>query len=200
MPCSGDGQEPCIPYDLLDRLLIVHTKQYDRKEVEAVCLLVEVWKTVVIQIVRLRAEAEGVTLSKDALDRLSKIGKDSSLRYVMQLLTPANVLAKLNGRDSIWVCVSVRAVCFSRATSTTVKRCSWTGRGRPWSSERFKRRLRFPTSMFVLVMFQYIDLQPVSRRLRVKFPVYRTGLMVRANKSFRWLLNRSTGTKCPTTS
>ncbi|KAI6209551.1 DNA helicase [Aphelenchoides besseyi] len=53
------------------------------------------------EIVKVRADAEGVNLSPAALNELSVIGKNSSLRYVMQLLTPAKVLCHINGRDTI---------------------------------------------------------------------------------------------------
>jgi DNA helicase TIP49 (TBP-interacting protein) len=78
-----------LPNDLLDRLLIIPTKAYDQKEIEA--------------IVKVRADAEGVQLSKEAIEELGKIGTTASLRYVMQLLTPAKVLCQLNGRDTIQV-------------------------------------------------------------------------------------------------
>ncbi|KAI6191707.1 Pontin [Aphelenchoides bicaudatus] len=78
-----------IPADLLDRLLIIPTKPYSQKEIEA--------------IVKVRADAEGVQLSKEAIEELGKIGANASLRYVMQLLTPAKVLCQLNGRDTIQV-------------------------------------------------------------------------------------------------
>lgn len=84
---STEGGDPCIPLDLLDRLLIVHTRQYDKAEIAA--------------IVKVRADAEGVNLSAESLEKLSKTGKETSLRYVMQLLTPAKVIAQLNGRDII---------------------------------------------------------------------------------------------------
>lgn len=42
-----------------------------------------------------------------ALERLSDIGTKASLRYVVQLLTPANLLAQVAGREAI----SVGAFC-----------------------------------------------------------------------------------------
>ncbi|CAD5234688.1 unnamed protein product [Bursaphelenchus xylophilus] len=84
---STDDNAPCIPLDLLDRLLIVHTKPYDRNEIAS--------------IVKVRADAEGVKLDQKSIEKLSNVGREASLRYVMQLLTPAKVLAQLNGRDTI---------------------------------------------------------------------------------------------------
>lgn len=52
---------------------------------------------------KVRADAEGVQLSKEAIEELGKVGANASLRYVMQLLTPAKVLCQLNGRDTIQV-------------------------------------------------------------------------------------------------
>jgi len=71
----------------LGRLTIVPTKPYDQAEIEA--------------IVKVRTGAEGVRLSPESVEELGKIGTTTSLRYVMQLLTPAKVLSQLNGRDTI---------------------------------------------------------------------------------------------------
>lgn len=76
-----------IPLDLLDRLLIIRTTAYTQKDMEA--------------IIRLRANTEGHVLDEDALVTLSEIGTRSTLRYVVQLLTPAALTAKTNGRASI---------------------------------------------------------------------------------------------------
>lgn len=37
------------------------------------------------------------------MDKLSDIGTKTTLRYAVQLLQPANVLAKINGSDTITV-------------------------------------------------------------------------------------------------
>uniref|UniRef100_A0A1I8EG93 RuvB-like helicase n=1 Tax=Wuchereria bancrofti TaxID=6293 RepID=A0A1I8EG93_WUCBA len=76
-----------IPSDLLDRILIIVTKPYKIDEILA--------------IVKIRAEAEGVKLDEDALAYLSNLGADTSLRYVVQLLTPAKLLAQVNSRDNV---------------------------------------------------------------------------------------------------
>ncbi|KAL1450136.1 hypothetical protein WDU94_002586 [Cyamophila willieti] len=76
-----------IPLDLLDRLLIIRTTPYNQKDME--------------QIIRLRANTEGHALDDEALVTLSEIGTRSTLRYVVQLLTPAALTAKTNGRSSI---------------------------------------------------------------------------------------------------
>ncbi|VDO36532.1 unnamed protein product [Brugia timori] len=76
-----------IPLDLLDRILIIVTKPYKIDEILA--------------IVKIRAEAEGVKLDEDALTYLSSLGAETSLRYVVQLLTPAKLLAQVNSRDNV---------------------------------------------------------------------------------------------------
>lgn len=76
-----------IPLDLLDRLLIIRTLPYNLSEIE--------------QIIRLRAHIEGIQVEENALIALSEIGNSSTLRYAVQLLTPAYQTAKVNGRTLI---------------------------------------------------------------------------------------------------
>lgn len=78
-----------IPSDLLDRILIITTKPYKFDEILA--------------IARIRAEAEAVQIDEEALNFLGEIGVKTSLRYVTQLLTPAKLLAQVNGRDFVSV-------------------------------------------------------------------------------------------------
>ncbi|PIO25059.1 hypothetical protein AB205_0000590 [Aquarana catesbeiana] len=53
------------------------------------------------QIIKIRAQTEGINISEEALNHLGEIGTKTTLRYSVQLLTPANLLAKINGKDSI---------------------------------------------------------------------------------------------------
>ncbi|KAL8873967.1 MAG: hypothetical protein Q9174_000654 [Haloplaca sp. 1 TL-2023] len=76
-----------IPPDLLARLLIIPTLPYNPEEVKT--------------IVRLRARTEGHGITDPALDKISEHGVKVSLRYALQLLTPASILAKVNGRKEI---------------------------------------------------------------------------------------------------
>ncbi|KAL3268392.1 hypothetical protein HHI36_007508 [Cryptolaemus montrouzieri] len=76
-----------VPLDLLDRLLIIRTLPYAKNEVE--------------QILKLRASTEGLEIEQDSLSALAEIGTQSTLRYAVQLLTPASLTAKTNGRTSI---------------------------------------------------------------------------------------------------
>ncbi|ERE66774.1 ruvB-like 1-like protein [Cricetulus griseus] len=52
-------------------------------------------------IIKIRAQTEGINISEEALNHLGEIGTKTTLRYSVQLLTPANLLAKINGKDSI---------------------------------------------------------------------------------------------------
>jgi len=68
-----------IPIDLLDRMLIISTTPYTQKEIR--------------RIIDIRAEEEDVEMTDDAKDLLTKIGEESSLRYAIQLITVANLVA-----------------------------------------------------------------------------------------------------------
>ena len=75
-----------IPPDLLARLLIIPTQAYSAQEVKA--------------IVRLRAKTEGLAITEPALAKVAQHGINVSLRYALQLLTPANILARVrNARE-----------------------------------------------------------------------------------------------------
>eukprot|EP00339_Tiarina_fusa_P010192 CAMPEP_0117014426 /NCGR_PEP_ID=MMETSP0472-20121206/11704_1 /TAXON_ID=693140 ORGANISM="Tiarina fusus, Strain LIS" /NCGR_SAMPLE_ID=MMETSP0472 /ASSEMBLY_ACC=CAM_ASM_000603 /LENGTH=460 /DNA_ID=CAMNT_0004717979 /DNA_START=9 /DNA_END=1391 /DNA_ORIENTATION=- len=75
-----------IPTDLLDRMLIVSTNPYEEHEIGA--------------ILKLRCDEEDISLADDALELLTKIGIETSLRYVMQLITSAAlVCSKRNGKQ-----------------------------------------------------------------------------------------------------
>ena len=88
---SGEGiRSPHgIPIDLLDRCMIVKTALYARDEIRAV--------------LDLRSRVEGIHLRPEALDRLADEGDKSSLRYALQLLTPAAILARTRGRSEVGV-------------------------------------------------------------------------------------------------
>ena len=53
------------------------------------------------QVIALRAKTEGIEVEADALVTLSQIGERATLRYAVQLLTPASIIAKTNGRSNI---------------------------------------------------------------------------------------------------
>ncbi|KAF9173767.1 RuvB-like protein 1 [Mortierella sp. AD011] len=77
-----------IPVDLLDRLLIIRTLPYTLEEIRV--------------IITIRAKTEGLTVQDEALNYLADVGLKTSLRYSIQLLAPANIMAKINGRDEIF--------------------------------------------------------------------------------------------------
>ncbi|XP_028136720.1 ruvB-like helicase 1 [Diabrotica virgifera virgifera] len=76
-----------IPLDLLDRLLIIRTIPYGRSDME--------------QILKLRATTEGLEIDHEAIASLGEVGAKATLRYAVQLLTPAHLTAKINGRNNI---------------------------------------------------------------------------------------------------
>ena len=92
--CTIKGTEDIVaahgvPPDLLARLLIIPTNPYNPEEVKT--------------IARLRARTEGLLISEPALDKIAEHGVNVSLRYALQLLTPASILARVNGRKEIEV-------------------------------------------------------------------------------------------------
>jgi len=70
-----------IPLDLLDRLMIIKNVPYSREEMH--------------QILKIRAQTEGISIEDEALLQLSETGTNTTLRYAVQLLSPANQLAKV---------------------------------------------------------------------------------------------------------
>ena len=76
-----------VPVDLLDRLLIVRTLPYTLEEI--------------VKILSIRAQTEKLTLSENSLAKLGAIGAQTSLRYAVQLLSPAWIYAKTQGRTEI---------------------------------------------------------------------------------------------------
>lgn len=76
-----------VPIDLLDRLVIIRTQIYDPSEM--------------IQIIAIRAQVEELTVDEECLVLLGEIGQRTSLRHAVQLLSPASIVAKMNGRDNI---------------------------------------------------------------------------------------------------
>ncbi|KAK9381871.1 TIP49 C-terminus-domain-containing protein [Kockiozyma suomiensis] len=76
-----------VPPDLVDRLLIVRTLPYNKDEIR--------------QIIEKRKTTEGLAMTEDALDKLAQQGVETSLRYALQLMAPAGILARVNGRPQI---------------------------------------------------------------------------------------------------
>merc|ERR1711904_274255 len=76
-----------MPVDLLDRMVIVRTLGYSVDEI--------------VQVISIRAQTENLEMEQEAIEMLGEIGQNTSLRYVVQLMTPAAVLAKTNGRETV---------------------------------------------------------------------------------------------------
>lgn len=85
LPPSAHG----IPSDLLARLLIIPTHPYQPAEIKS--------------IVRTRAKTEGLNVSEAALEKVGEAGVRVSLRYALQLLAPASVLAQVGGKSEVGV-------------------------------------------------------------------------------------------------
>ena len=69
--------------------MIVKTSLYTRDEIR--------------KVLELRCRIENISLRQEALDRLADEGEKSSLRYALQLLTPAAILARAAGRTEVGV-------------------------------------------------------------------------------------------------
>ncbi|KAK9317462.1 TIP49 C-terminus-domain-containing protein [Lipomyces starkeyi] len=78
-----------VPPDLVDRLLIVRTLPYNKDEIRL--------------IVEKRKNTESLSISDEGLDKLAEQGVNTSLRYALQLMAPAGILARAKGRPEIGV-------------------------------------------------------------------------------------------------
>ncbi|MEM5777598.1 MAG: RuvB-like domain-containing protein [Candidatus Aenigmatarchaeota archaeon] len=76
-----------MPLDLIDRMLIINTKPYRKEEIR--------------KILEIRAKTEKIDLDKEALEYLTDLGLNNSLRYAIQLIAPANEYARENKSQKI---------------------------------------------------------------------------------------------------
>eukprot|EP00172_Hildenbrandia_rubra_P001185 Plantae.Rhodophyta-Hildenbrandia_rubra.ctg17436.p1 GENE.Plantae.Rhodophyta-Hildenbrandia_rubra.ctg17436~~Plantae.Rhodophyta-Hildenbrandia_rubra.ctg17436.p1 ORF type:complete len:544 (+),score=95.79 Plantae.Rhodophyta-Hildenbrandia_rubra.ctg17436:77-1708(+) len=77
-----------IPPDLLDRCQIISTVPYTLEEIA--------------RIIQVRARAEGIKLQdSESVTALVDVASRTSLRHATQLLTPASIVSKLKGLESI---------------------------------------------------------------------------------------------------
>lgn len=76
-----------VPVDLLDRMVIIRTLPYTTQEM--------------VQILAVRAQVESIGIDEESLAYLGEIGDATSLRHSVQLLTPALMMSKTNGREDI---------------------------------------------------------------------------------------------------
>jgi RuvB-like protein 1 (pontin 52) len=54
-----------------------------------------------VRILAVRAQVEGLDIDEESLAHLAVVGDRTSLRHAMQLLSPAFVVAKTNGREKV---------------------------------------------------------------------------------------------------
>ena len=76
-----------MPMDLLDRIMIVRTLPYAQEEV--------------VKILKIRAQIESIQVNEAAIECLGEIGVKTTLRYAVQLMTPASILSRINGREAV---------------------------------------------------------------------------------------------------
>lgn len=76
-----------MPLDFLDRLLIIDTHPYEKEEIKS--------------ILKIRAKEEDAELSEEALEYLSGVGSDASMRYAVQLIAPSSEIASANDREEV---------------------------------------------------------------------------------------------------
>ena len=69
-----------LPIDLLDRLLIITTTLYSEEEIK--------------MILDIRCQEEDVEMTEEAKDLLTEIGKTTSLRYAIHLITVSSLVAQ----------------------------------------------------------------------------------------------------------
>ncbi len=84
---TDDTSPHGVPLDLLDRLLIITTEPYSKEEIRL--------------IIETRAAEMGLVIENEALEKLTEIGEKNSLRYAIQLLAPANEIAKVKNSARI---------------------------------------------------------------------------------------------------
>ncbi|KIY50528.1 DNA helicase [Fistulina hepatica ATCC 64428] len=76
-----------LPVDLLDRMLIVSTKPYIDEDVE--------------QIIQIRCQEEDVTLSPDAAKVLTSLALETTLRYALNLISCAQIVARKRKSEQV---------------------------------------------------------------------------------------------------
>jgi len=76
-----------LPVDLLDRVLIVSTKPYEEQDIQ--------------QIIQIRCEEEDVTLTAEALSVLTSMAVQTTLRYALNLISCAQVLARKRKAEKV---------------------------------------------------------------------------------------------------
>lgn len=89
-----------IPLDLLDRMMIVSTVPYTEKELKEIlrypgCFTLSFNNLFTLEtLCSIRCEEEDCQISDDALEILTKICTETSLRYAIQLITTSSLIAR----------------------------------------------------------------------------------------------------------
>eukprot|EP00906_Rhabdomonas_costata_P029407 RCo041505 len=78
-----------IPLDLLDRVMIIPTQPYKKSEI--------------LDIVKIRCEEEDIEMEEDAMVLLASLAMQTSLRYVLQLITTAAVVSQKRKASAVEV-------------------------------------------------------------------------------------------------
>lgn len=84
-----------IPSDLLDRLLIITTTSYSSEEIKTILLI--------------RAGEESLNVAHDAMDKLTELGVQVSIRYAIQLITTSNLVARKRKSSQVEIADVLRA-------------------------------------------------------------------------------------------
>ncbi|KAG8759871.1 RuvB-like protein 2, partial [Ceratobasidium sp. 423] len=95
-----------LPPDLLDRILIVSTRPYEVDEIAEIIKIRQVFPpgawTKLIDLAT-RCQEEDITLDPDALSVLTSMAQQTTLRYALQLIATAALVARRRGGSSISV-------------------------------------------------------------------------------------------------
>ena len=76
-----------LPVDLLDRVLIVSTKPYTPDEIQ--------------QIVEIRCQEEDTQLTSEAVTVLTSMAEQTTLRYALNLISTAQILARKRKAEKV---------------------------------------------------------------------------------------------------
>jgi RuvB-like protein 2 len=97
-----------LPVDLLDRVLIVSTKPYEEQDIQQIIQIRSVTTLgcpVALSFIHnesvSRCEEEDVTLSAEALNVLTTMAMQTTLRYALNLISCAQVLARKRKAENV---------------------------------------------------------------------------------------------------
>ncbi|CAR30154.1 RuvB family ATP-dependent DNA helicase reptin [Lachancea thermotolerans CBS 6340] len=96
-----------LPLDLLDRSIIITTHNYNEQEIKT--------------ILSIRAQEEEVEVAPDALDLMTKIGLESSLRYASNLISVSQQIALKRKSNTVEIADIKRAYLLFLDSSRSVK-------------------------------------------------------------------------------